>query len=98
MASDLKIKVKVNKELDDEFKQDPNQWSHRLTICLKNGETITEQVDYPIGDFKNPFDWEMADRKFRLLTEDMIGEEGVTKLLDRLHRLETIQDINEIFN
>ena len=85
-------------ELDDEFKQDPNQWSHRLTICLKNGETITEQVDYPIGDFKNPFDWEMADRKFRLLTEDMIGEEGVTKLLDRLHRLETIQDINEIFN
>ena len=93
-----KIKVKVNKELDDEFKQDPNQWSHRLTICLKNGETITEQVDYPIGDFKNPFDWEMADRKFRLLTEDMIGEEGVTRLLDRLHRLETIQDINEIFN
>ena len=93
-----KIKVKVNKELDDEFKQDPNQWSHRLTICLKNGETITEQVDYPIGDFKNPFDWEMADRKFRLLTEDMIGEEGVTKLLDRLHRLETIQDINVIFN
>lgn len=93
-----KIKVKINKELDDEFKQDPNQWSHRLTICLKNGETITEQVDYPIGDFKNPFDWEMADRKFRLLTEDMIGGEGVTRLLDKLHNLETIQDINEIFN
>lgn len=93
-----KIKVKVNKELDDEFKQDPNQWSHRLTICLKNGETITEQVDYPIGDFKNPFDWEMADRKFRLLTEDTIGGEGVTRLLDKLHNLETIQDINEIFN
>ncbi len=93
-----KIKVKVNKELDDEFKQDPNQWSHRLTICLKNSETITEQVDYPIGDFKNPFDWEMADRKFRLLTEDMIGGEGVTRLLDKLHNLETIQDINEIFN
>lgn len=93
-----KIKVKVNKELDDEFREDPNQWSHRLTICLKNGETITEQVDYPIGDFKNPFDWEMADRKFRLLIEDMIGAEGASKLLDRLHSLETIQDINEIFN
>ena len=53
----------------------------------ENGETITEQVDYPIGDFKNPLTGEMADRKFRLLTEDMIGEEGVTKLLDRLHRL-----------
>ena len=40
----------------------------------------------------------MADRKFRLLTEDMIGGEGVTRLLDKLHNLETIQDINEIFN
>ncbi len=93
-----KIKVNVSKKLDDEFKQDPNQWSHCLTIRLKNGETITEQVDYPIGDFKNPFDWEMADRKFRLLTGEMIGEDAAAGLLDKLHHLETIEDINEIFN
>lgn len=93
-----KIKVNVSKKLDDEFKQDPNQWSHCLTIRLKNGETITEQVDYPIGDFKNPFDWEMADRKFRLLTEDMIGEDTASALLEKLHQLETIEDINKIFN
>lgn len=93
-----RIKVNVSKKLDDEFKQDPNQWSHCLTIRLKNGETITEQVDYPIGDFKNPFDWEMADRKFRLLTEDMIGEDTAAALLEKLHHLETIEDINEIFN
>lgn len=93
-----KIKVNVSKQLDDEFKEDPNQWSHRLTIRLKSGETITEQVDYPIGDFKNPFDWEMADRKFRLLTEDMIGEENASRLLEKLHDLENIRDINEIFN
>ncbi len=92
-----KIKVIVNKDLDEEFRQDPNQWSHRLTICLKSGETITEQVDYPIGDFKNPFDWSMADRKFRLLTEDMLGAERVDKLLNALHSLENIEDVNEIF-
>lgn len=92
-----KIKVIVNKDLDEEFRQDPNQWSHRLTICLKSGETITEQVDYPIGDFKNPFDWPMADRKFRLLTEDMLGAERVDKLLNALHSLENIEDVNEIF-
>jgi 2-methylcitrate dehydratase PrpD len=92
-----KIKVNVSKQLDDEFRKDPNQWSHRMTIVLKNGETITEQVDYPIGDFKNPFDWAMADRKFRLLTEETLGEEQVSKLLASLHKLETIEDVNTIF-
>ncbi len=55
-----KIQVKVNKDLDDDFRKDPNRWSHRLAIALANGETITEQVDYPIGDFKNPFDQQIG--------------------------------------
>ena len=93
-----RIQVNVSKKLDDEFKQDPNQWSHRLTIRLRSGGVITEQVDYPIGDFKNPFDRETADRKFRLLTEDMTGADTAAALLEKLHRLETIEDINEIFN
>ena len=64
---------------------------------MKSGEIITDQVDYPIGDFKNPFDWAMADRKFRLLTEDMLGADVVTRLLDNLHNLETFDDINKVF-
>ena len=92
-----KIKVNVSKELDDIYFEDPNQWSHRITICLKNGEAITEQVDYPIGDFKNPFDQPMADHKFRLLTEDMLGAEKTENLLNALHNLENIEDVNNIF-
>ncbi len=92
-----KIQVKVNKDLDDDFRKDPNRWSHRLAIALANGETITEQVDYPIGDFKNPFDQPMADRKFRLLAQDMLGEETCSRLLEGLRQLETIQDINTLF-
>lgn len=92
-----KIQVKVNKDLDDDFRKDPNRWSHRLAIALANGETITEQVDYPIGDFKNPFDQPMADRKFRLLAQDMLEEETCSRLLEGLHQLETIQDINTLF-
>ena len=92
-----KIKVNISPKLDDEFHQDPNQWSHKLTITMKSGEIITDQVDYPIGDFKNPFDWAMADRKFRLLTEDMLGADVVTRLLDNLHNLETFDDINKVF-
>ncbi len=92
-----KIQIHVNKQLDEEFHKNPNQWSHRLTIVLKNGQTIIEQVDYPIGDFQNPFNWEMADRKFLLLTGDMIREETALSLLNQLHHLESVPDINELF-
>ena len=92
-----KIRVTVNRDLDEEFRADPCRWAHRLTIWLKNGETIMEQIDYPIGDFKNPFDWDMADQKFTSLVENIIGAESTHKLLDRLHRLETIQNIKDIF-
>ena len=67
-----KIKVQVDPELEAAFRRDPNQWSHRLTIRLRSGEVITRQVDYPIGDFKNPFDWQMADQKFTLLTDGLL--------------------------
>ena len=92
-----KIKVQADEQLDKEFKLDPNQWAHRLTITLKNGETIVERVNYPIGDFKNPFTWEIADNKFRLVTEEFLGEKGVDELLEKLHKLETIEDINDLF-
>ena len=39
----------------------------------------------------------MADRKFRLLAQDMLGEETCSRLLEGLHQLETIQDINTLF-
>lgn len=92
-----KIKVRVDKDLDDAFRRDPNQWAHRLTITMKDGNTITEQVNYPIGDFHNPFDQNMADRKFTLLAEDRLGEDTCPSILEKLHRLETISDVSTLF-
>lgn len=92
-----KIKVQVDPELEAAFRRDPNQWSHRLTIRLRSGEVITRQVDYPIGDFKNPFDWQMADQKFTLLTDGLLEPACQARLLDCFHRLDEIEDINEIF-
>lgn len=92
-----KIKARVDPELDAAFRRDPNQWSHRLTIRLTDGTVITEQVDYPIGDFKNPFDWEMADRKFHLLTDAALGADRAAALLSGLHSLEQVSDVNDLF-
>ncbi|HJC65983.1 MAG TPA: MmgE/PrpD family protein [Candidatus Enterocloster excrementigallinarum] len=93
-----KIQVRICPELDEAFRLDPNQWSHRLTITLKNGEVITKQIDYPIGDFKNPFDSAMADRKFLTLTEDVLGNSTSSRLLENIHNLDSLEDINILFS
>lgn len=93
-----KITARVDERLDREFRADPNQWSHRLTIQMADGRIITRQVDYPIGDFKNPFDREMADRKFRLIAEETLGTECTAALVEKLHALETLEDVNQLFD
>lgn len=92
-----KIRVQISPELDAAFQADPNQWSHRLTIQMKDGSVITEQVDYPIGDFKNPFDLATADRKFLNLAADSLGDERAEKLLEDIHHLDSAEDVNTLF-
>ena len=92
-----KIKIRRSPDLDEEFRKNPDRWSHRITVALKSGKTITRQVDYPAGDFRNPFDWSMTDQKFRLLTEDLIGEEETQRLLVSIHNLEHLEDVNSLF-
>ena len=92
-----KIQIKADPALDEVFRSHPDQWAHRLTVPLTDGRVLTGQVDYPLGDAKNPFDWETADRKFSLLTGELLGRERAGALMERLHRLETLTDINELF-
>ena len=68
-----------------------------LVIHMKDGSDIHGRVNYPIGDFNNAFDWEMADRKFDLLT-DMLDRSVQETLRDRLHHLDQISDISGLFN
>lgn len=92
-----KIRVRADPELEAAFRREPDRWSHRLTIRLYSGEVITRQVDYPIGDFKNPFDWRMADQKFAALTDGLLEPACRDRLLDCFHHLEHVENINEIF-
>ena len=84
-------------DINEAFKKDPCAWIHDLTIHMKDGSDIHGRVNYPIGDFNNAFDWEMADRKFDLLT-DMLDRSVQETLRDRLHHLDQISDISGLFN
>ncbi len=92
-----KINVKESQDINDAFKIFPDRWAHRLSITLKDGSSITEQVDYPIGDPKNPFDLSMTDHKFSELCHELLDEIAIGSLLSKIHRLEELNDTGLLF-
>ncbi|MBQ9264972.1 MAG: MmgE/PrpD family protein [Clostridia bacterium] len=82
-------------DINEAFRRDPSRWTHALTITMQDGTVIRGQVDYPIGDYNNAFDWEMEDRKYDMLSE---GIERAPLIRDRLHRLESLRDVNDLFD
>ena len=92
-----RVGVQADPELDKVFAENPDKWLHTVTIVLNSGETFTEHVDYPIGDYKNPYHWEDIDGKFRRLTACSMTEAMQDVLLERIHNLENVQNVRELF-
>jgi 2-methylcitrate dehydratase PrpD len=93
-----KIRVFVDEKLEAEFRENPNQWTHILKITLTSGEVVEMRVDYPLGDFNLPFDWDTADKKFMTLTNELISSKQQDRLIKNIHNLEQMKDINELFH
>ena len=91
-----RIRMIDDPAINEAFRKDPCRWTHDLTITMKDGSRIHGRVDYPIGDFNNAFDREMEDRKFDMLT-DMLPDAQREAFKDRLHRLDSLEDVGEIF-
>lgn len=96
------LMAKIQMRTDDEMEQihtgDPNQWIHRLTVTLKDGTVLKDEFRYPFGDFNNPFDWAAADEKFLRVTKDVLPKAHATLLLERLHTLDTCEDVSTLFD
>jgi len=92
-----KVKVVLDPELDAEYKADPAKWVHLVEINTRDGRTYNKRIDYPLGDEKNPFDRQMSDHKFRMLTGPFLPDETVERFLAKVHDLENLEDVNELF-
>jgi 2-methylcitrate dehydratase len=68
-----------------------------VEVVTSNGERHSRRVAYHKGHYKNPLsDIELED-KFRSLAGPVLAKERVEGLLERLWRLETVEDLGEIF-
>lgn len=92
-----KVKVQMDPVIDQEYKASKlEKWIHELDVKLKDGQEFTWRVEYPLGDFMNPFDWQMMDEKFKKVTTGFLTQEEQDKLLDRIHNLEDIEDLSQL--
>jgi 2-methylcitrate dehydratase PrpD len=92
-----KVNVILDPQIDEEYKANPEKWIHHLEIETKEGKIYKKRVEYPLGDYNNPFDWEMTDGKFINVTGEFLTDGERKTLLEKLHNLEDIDDINCLF-
>ena len=66
-------------------------------LFRSDGRVLTRQVEYPYGDFNNPFTWAYEHEKFHTLADGVLGPDRVAALVERLPHLEELDDINRLF-
>lgn len=92
-----KVTVILDPEIDAEYKAHPEKWIHILEIKTLDGDLYRKRIEYPIGDQYNPFDWKMTDEKFFNVTREYLPAKEIGRLIERIHNLEDLEDINSLF-
>ncbi|MCQ2555144.1 MAG: MmgE/PrpD family protein [Clostridia bacterium] len=93
-----KVEQVVDEGIEETFTKDPSCWPHQVEIYFKDGSVIKKKVEYPLGDYKNPFTFEIEENKFRTVTAGILSDEQMDKLIYRVRHLEELEDVNDIFN
>ena len=92
---------KVTVEANEEFtKRYPTEFCAKMTLMLKDGTSVTNEVkDYP-GMPCRPFTWEDAVDKFDRMTTGYITSTQQTKIKDIVRTLETrqVRELMDVLN
>ena len=82
-----KIKVTANMEFEAAF---PGLQRCHVAVDTNDGKTYEKQVDYPIGDPRNPMSEEQMDAKFDALCGDEVSSERRAAIRDAIDRMEEV--------
>lgn len=92
-----KIQIIIDGTLEEENRRRPDQWSHWIQVFMADGAMHEIRIDFPLGDFRNPFTWETAIDKFFTLTNTSLSHEQQKKLVSKIQEAEQLPDINQLF-
>ena len=88
-----KIKVSVSEEAN---RRAPEAMLCRVEVVTKSGQEYSSEVAYHKGHFKNPLSDAGVEAKFRSLAEGVLRPSRTDALLERLWRLEEVENIGEV--
>ena len=88
-----KVKVAVSEEAN---RRAPEAMLCRLEVVTGSGQRVSAEVAYHKGHYKDPLtDAELGD-KFRTQCSGLLPEARANALLDRLWRLDTVEEMEEV--
>lgn len=90
-----KFTVKVDPQLEREFKERPERWSAELTVKDKTGLILRQFVEYHKGDPPNPMTWEESVEKFMALAAPVYGPKTCERLCGFIDSLEKHEDFRQ---
>ncbi|MEZ4651307.1 MAG: MmgE/PrpD family protein [Candidatus Eisenbacteria bacterium] len=67
-----------------------------VTITTKDGRELTQQLDYPMGDPRNPLSDQAVEEKFDALAGPVLSAGRRAKVKETIWNLETLGDVREL--
>jgi 2-methylcitrate dehydratase PrpD len=67
-----------------------------VEVTLADGKTVSHFTKFPPGTKENPLDTEAVNAKSRDLMAPVLGREKTEALIERINRLETVEDIRTL--
>ena len=88
-----RVKIERNAELTARY---PEAVSNIVTLRLRDGRVLTERVDYPLGNARNPLSDTQVEAKFHALADARLGAARAAQVIHSVWQLETLVDVGEI--
>jgi 2-methylcitrate dehydratase len=90
-----KIEVVADPEIEKVF---PALQRVVVTITTTEGRSLTEQLDYPKGDPRNPLTDQEIEEKFAVLADGVLSANAQKKLKDAIWNLEKIPNVSKLMS
>jgi 2-methylcitrate dehydratase len=74
----------------------PEAVGNIVTVRLRDGRTLSERVDYPLGHPRNPLSDNQLKSKFHALADARLGPERAANVLQAAWQLEALADVGAL--
>ena len=91
-----KIEVVTNDAFTAAYERLPVEHRTRVRVALRGGVQAVGEAGGDLGDLSQPKSDAEIEQKFRALAESVLGSKRIDVVLDRLWKLEAVDDVSDI--